>query len=252
MNAGDQVPVAGRQSYDAFVRKAAADPDVVGLLLAGSRGSGAFVTDQSDFDVYVVVRARPGPWKTPHGAPVETWPMTLDAFRVHALVGTDDAWNRATFLGAQVVLDRSGGEVTRITDRKRVLDSAEADSLATTSLGEYVNSLYRSLRNLEAGRDLEGRLDALETLSPMLTAAFALESRVRPFNKWLLHEVARRPLSIPGLIELVEEIAAGPTASSQREAFRLIEDAARHRGYGGIIDDWEPDVAWLRHPDDRR
>jgi hypothetical protein len=65
-------------------------------------------------------------------------------------------------------------------------------------------------------------------------------------------EVALRPLSIPGLIELVEEIAAEPTPSNQREAFRLIENAARDRGYGGIIDDWDPDVPWLRHPDDRR
>jgi len=240
-------PEAAAAAYTDLRRRAEADSNVVGLVLAGSRGFDAYVTDGSDFDVYVVLGGdQVTDWRTPHGSPVETWPMTLEIFRDHALSGPADAWNRPTFLGAQVVLDKLDGEIGRIVDRKRVLTTAEAEAIAVASLDDYINSLYRSLRNLEAGRDLEGRLDALESLSPLLTTVFALESRVRPFNKWLRHEIAARPLTLAGLIPLVDRMAMDPTPTTQREAFRLIEAAARERGHGGVVDSWEPDVDWLR------
>ena len=85
-----------------------------------------------------------------------------------------------------------------------------------------------------------------KSLSPLLTTVFALESRVRPFNKWLRHEIAARPLALDGLIPLVDRMATDSATSAQREAFRLIEGPARNRGHGGVIDSWEPDIDWLR------
>jgi hypothetical protein len=237
---------AATAAYMDLVARATADSNVLGLVLAGSRGFDAYVTDRSDFDVYVVVEREPEAWKTRRGSPVETWPMTLAEFRGHALPGSRNAWNQPTFLGAKVVLDQLGGEVQTIIRRKQALTREEANQLAVTSFGEYVNSLYRSLKNLEAGRTLEGRLDALESLSPLLTTVFAIEGRVRPFNKWLRHEVAARPLAIAGVVELAADIAADPTETQQRALFRLIEPAARAAGLGSVIDGWEPDVAWLR------
>jgi hypothetical protein len=240
-------PEAAAAAYADLLRRTEADPSVVGLVLAGSRGFDAYVTDATDYDVYIVLRGGDlMPWRTPHGSFVETWPMTLETFRDHALSGPADAWNRPTFLGAQVVIDKLEGDIARIVDRKRFLTAQEAHAIAAASLDDYINSLYRSLRGLEAGRDLEGRLDGLESLSPMLTTVFAFESRVRPFNKWLRHEVAARPLAIDGLIELVDRIATDPAPAAQREAFRLIEAAARARGHAGVVDSWEPDVDWLR------
>jgi len=240
-------PAAAEAAYTDLRHRAEADPNVVGLVLFGSRGFDAYLTDASDYDVFVVVRSgEVAPWRTPHGSPVETWPMTVESFRDHALSAAADAWNRPTFLGAQVVLDKLDGEVARIIDRKRVLTAGEGQAIAAASLGDYVNSLYRSLRSLEAGRNLEGRLDALESLSPLLTTVFALESRVRPFNKWLRREIGVRPLALDGLIPLVERIATDPDAAAQREAFRLIEPAARDHGHGAVIDSWEPHVDWLR------
>lgn len=245
----DPVPgAAGRSpgAYAAFLRHASGDADVVGLVLMGSRGAGAYVTEASDHDLIVVVRGDVERWQTPHGAPVETWPMSLEQFRSHGLPGSDDAWNRPAFLDATVVLDRLDGEIARLTREKGVLTADEAESVAATGLGDYLNSLYRSLRNLEAGRDLEGRLDALESIGPLLTTVFALEGRVRPFNKWLRLELTRRPLALDGLLDLVERIASDPTTEAQRAAFRRVEAAARAAGHGAIVDGWRPDVDWLR------
>jgi hypothetical protein len=172
--------------------------------------------------------------------------MTIQEFREHAMPGNRDAWNRSAFLGVKVVLDKLEGEIARIVHAKRELTEAEARAIVAINLDDYVNALFRSLHNLEAGRELEGRLDAMDTLPPLLTTVFALDTRVRPFNKWLMHEVRAQPLSIKELIPLVEQLVREPTTSVQRAVFRAVERAARDAGYGAEIDSWEPDVAWLR------
>jgi hypothetical protein len=234
-------------AYEAFLRRAVSDPNVLGLVLHGSRGFDAYVTEESDVDVIVVVDHDPERWRTQHGGPVEAWPMTLPEFREHALPGNRDAWNRSAFLGVKV--DKLAGEISRIVDRKGRLTQDEARAIIAASLDDYINALFRSMHNLEAGRELEGRLDAMETLPPLFTAVFALEKRVRPFNKWLRHQVEVRPLSIEGLLPLVDRLLSEPTTSVQRAVFRLVERAARDAGYGAAIDSWEPDVAWLRGVD---
>ncbi len=79
-----------------------------------------------------------------------------------------------------------------------------------------------------------------------MTTAFALEARVRPFNKWLARELDARPLAIPGLLDHVERISRDPIPDAQRALFRVMEAAARAAGHGAVVDGWEPDVAWLR------
>jgi hypothetical protein len=160
--------------------------------------------------------------------------------------GSRDAWNRAAFLGVKVVLDKLDGEIERIARRKRELTEDEAHAIVVASLDDYINALSRSLHNLEAGRELEGRLDAKDSLPPLLTTVFALDGRVRPFNKWLMQQVEAQPLSIDGFMPLVERLVREPTTSVQREVFRAVEGAARDAGYGTEIDGWETDVAWLR------
>ena len=238
--------------YEALLERAAADPAVVGVVMFGSRGAGAFVTDDSDVDAFVIVDGPESlsyPYATNHGDPVEVWPITLEAFRDHALPGTPTAWNRPSFLRARIDLDRLEGEIGRIVERKRRLAPDEATALADSALDDYINSLYRSLRNLEGGRTLEGRLDGLESIGPLLTTAFAFEGRVRPFNKWLPYELEAEPLRLPdlaGLLDHVDRISSDPSLENQREAFGAIERAARATGNGARVDSWEPDVAWLR------
>jgi hypothetical protein len=234
-------------AYEPFLRRAETDPNVVGLLLHGSRGFDAYLTEESDVDVIIVVDHDPEAWRTPHGGPVEAWPMTLTEFREHAMPGNRDAWNRSAFLGVKVVLDKLDGEIARIVDRKRNLTDDEARAIVIANLDDYINALFRSLHNLEARRELEGRLDAMDTLPPLLTTVFALDTRLRPFNKWLRHQVQAQPLSIDGLVPLVERLIREPTAAVQRTVFRAVETAARDAGYGAEIDSWEPDVAWLRN-----
>jgi predicted nucleotidyltransferase len=246
-------PRAGSlEAYAAALARAEADPDVVGVVVFGSQAAGSFATAESDVDCFVVLGdgARdPDRWHTNHGDPVEIWAIQLAAFREHALRSSPTAWNRPAFLRARVDLDRLDGEIGRIVERKRRLTAEEAREVAPVALDDYLNSLYRGLRNLEGGRTIEGRLDAVESVSPMLTTAFAVEERVRPFNKWLRFELASEPLVEPefaDLATLADLIVGSPTPDRLREGFRRMEAVARRRGYGKVVDGWEPDVLWLR------
>jgi predicted nucleotidyltransferase len=238
--------------YARLLERAAEDPGVVGVVVFGSRAAGPYATQVSDVDAFVVVdgpESEARAWATPHGSPVEVWAVTLEAFRRHALPGDEFTWNRPSFVRARVDLDKLDGEIGAIVDRKRRLSADEAGPLVDAALDDAINSMYRALRNLEGGRALAGRLDALESIGPVLTTVFALEGRVRPFNKWLAFELADEPLRTPAfgdLTERLEAIVADPTADRIRDAFRLLERAARDAGHEAIVDGWEPDVAWLR------
>jgi hypothetical protein len=238
-------------AYRAVLERARVDPRGIRVGVLGSGGAGRLVTDRSDVDAFVIVdgtveQARA--WQTPHGSPVEIWAVTLDEFREHGLPGTSTAWNRPSFLRARVDLDRLEGDIGRMVERKRRLTADEASALADEALGACLNAAYRALHNLEAGRATEGRLDAIESIGPLLTAAFALEDRVRPFNKWLRIELEDEPLLLPGaagLLGRVEAIVADPSAGPLRAAIRELVRSARAAGHGSIVDDWAPDVGWL-------
>ena len=123
--------------------------------------------------------------------------------------------------------------------------------LAPRALDDYVNSYYRSARNWQNDLPLESRLDAAESIEPLLTTLFALDRRVRPFNKFLGWELRLEPL--PGdawaadtLLPRLQRCSARASSPSSRRLFRDVETLARERGLGGVIDGWEPDVAWLR------
>jgi hypothetical protein len=106
-------------------------------------------------------------------------------------------------------------------------------------LDGYINSLYRSLKSHRDGRPELAHLDAAESVPYLLTALFALDRRVRPYNKYLRWELERHPLSDPRwsvnllLVDLRRIIADGDpsaqpaTASGPRGPFSGV---ARHWG----------------------
>jgi hypothetical protein len=121
------------------------------------------------------------------------------------------------------------------------LPTGSRDSIVREALDDYVNQTYRSLR-------YGMRLDAVEAVPPALRTIFALENRVRPYNKYLEWELRNHPLgdwAADELLPLLDRVlTAEPEA--QRELFNLIEPLARRDGYGDVVDGWEPDVDWLR------
>ena len=158
------------------------DTNVLGLVLGGSRGKGC-ATGRSDYDVYLIAeddlpaRERYG---RERGGPVEVAVYSLQAFVEHAAVGTETEWNRYTFAHVTAEIDRLDGRIQELVDEKGRLPADAAERIAADALDAYVNSYYRSLKNLRNGLAVEAHLDAAESVPWFLTALFALHERVRP------------------------------------------------------------------------
>jgi predicted nucleotidyltransferase len=233
--------------YEDVVAFASENVDVVGLVLAGSRGRGVAVDERSDWDVLVVVdeadaarRVREA-FPSRHGSPVEVLVETFEGLRAAGEVGGGEEWRRYSFAHLTPVVDRSDGELQRVLDEKERLPDEVRDRRVEQALDAFVNAAYRALR-------YESRLDAVEAVPLFLTAAFALDGRVRPYNKYLEWELRHHPL--PGwpcdeTMALVDAALAGDPRVL-RTLFRRLEAQARERGFGHVVDGWQPDVGWLR------
>ncbi|MHB1242792.1 MAG: hypothetical protein ACYC1P_05260 [Gaiellaceae bacterium] len=238
-------------AYAELVERARADEDVLGLVLTGSRGRGFRVRPDSDWDVRLVLRdGALDTYATPHGSPVEVFVLGRSAFERTGLPGSGSEWDRYSYVRCELVLDRDG-ELAELLAVKARLGEEEARDLADSALDGYVNSYYRSARNGANDLQLEARLDAAESVPPLLTTLFALERRVRPFNKFLGWELGLEPLpgeawGIDVLLPRLQRILGSGALAEQQALFRDVEALARGRGLGHVIDGWKPDVAWLR------
>ena len=242
-------------TYDELVELGRDDDAIVGLILTGSRGRGYAVTDDADWDVRLVVhdevaddyRAR---YATAHGSLVEVVVLSRTEFEAAGAIGSATEWDRYSYVDAEVVVDDPGGTVLRLMREKSALPPDDALAIAAERLDDCVNCLYRAAKNARSGLEQEGRLDAAESIPPLLDFLFAVEGRVRPFNKFLRFELERRPFQDPAFA--VESLLMRLTALScgdpveQRRTFRDVEELARRHGLGDVIDGWEPDVGWLR------
>lgn len=245
--------MTGRDAYASFRAELEDDPNVVGLVLGGSRGKG-LASERSDYDVYLVVRDKRlahERYGRARGDVIETAILSLDEFRAHAAIGSESDWNRYTFAHVRAEVDKLDGEIHRLVDEKGVLPAEAAQPIADEALDAYVNAYYRSAKNARDGDLLAAHLDAAESIPYLLTALFALHARVRPYNKYLRWELERYPLdgeawSAARLLPALARVVATGEVDTQRELFRAAEQLARERGHGAVIDGWEPDVAWLR------
>jgi nucleotidyltransferase-like protein len=229
-------------SFDELLEVARSREEVVGLYVFGSRGRDFMVDERSDWDVCVVLadaEARDAfdlEFPYSHGAQVEIVSATLDGLRT-----ISSEHGRYAAAHADVVLDKTGGELTRVVAGLESLPSGRRDAIVREALDDYVNQTYRSLR-------YGTRLDAVEAIPNALRTIFALEDRVRPYNKYLEWELRHHPLegwTADELLPLLDRVLTGEP-EAQHDLFNRIEPAAREAGFGDVVDGWEPDVAWLR------
>lgn len=242
--------------YERVVSDARGNPAVVGLILTGSRGRNAFVRPDSDWDVRLIVGDEvfaevKDTLGTRHGSRVDVAVLSLQGFTETGEIGSETEWDRYSYVRAPVVIDKLGGRITELVAAKSVLPPDKAPGIAAEALDDYINSYYRSLKNARVGLDIAAHLDAAESIGPLLTALFALDGRVRPFNRFLEWELESFPLSdemwaAGALLPRIQEIVTTGSAEAQASLFRDVEPSARAHDLGGVIDAWEPDVAWLR------
>jgi hypothetical protein len=228
-------------SFEELVERTHADDRVAGLFLGGSRGKGANVRPDSDYDVRLVLFEEDEDafrdYDTPRGVPVEVAVTTIEELR-----GVNQ-WDRYTLTHTKAVFDKTG-EVQRLIDEQGRLTAAESERIPPLALDGYMNSLHRSLKR----PGLAARIHASESVGHLLTCLFALEGRIRPFHDYLAWELETHPLEgwpAEELLDAIERVLGGERAP-QQELFRRVEPHVRARGLGDVVDGWEPDLAFMR------
>ena len=176
------LPTRMTRGFEAYLAEVRANPDVVGLVLTGSRGRGAFVRATSDWDVRLVVRDESyaevaETLATGHGSPIEVVVYSLAAFERVGEPRTETAWDRYSYVHASVLVDKLDGRIGQIVAGKAVLSEGIGPGLAAFELDGYVNAYYRALKNDRAGLVAEAHLDAAESIPPLLTTVFAVHDR---------------------------------------------------------------------------
>ncbi|MES1248870.1 MAG: hypothetical protein ABUS54_14480 [Actinomycetota bacterium] len=215
--------------------RAEADDNVIGVVHSGSRGRGAFVSEESDWDFFVVVRELRGEYPSLHGDPVEYSEITIDR------LAAPPEWARPALLSVDLLLDKTG-EVSVAIAAATTVDPATAGE----PLDGYVNQYYRSAKNARAGLELAALLDAQASIPYWLDFVFAVHGRIRPYNKWLEWELERHPLPVEVDLALLRRVATTGDLGAQQALFRSTEELARAAGHGETIEGWAPDLAWLR------
>ena len=228
-------------TFDDLLEVASERDDVIGLYVFGSRGRNFMVDERSDWDVCVVLaddgarEAFDAEFPYVHGARVEIESATLDELR-----NLPSEHGRYAGAHARIEIDKTGELAAVIADMES-LPHGTRDAVVREALDGYINQTYRSLR-------YGTRFDAAEAIPHVLRTIFALEDRVRPYNKYLEWELRHHPLGdwdADELLSLLDRVGTGEPAA-QHELFNRIEPLARREGFGDVVDGWEPDLAWLR------
>lgn len=166
----------------------AADPEVIGILVTGSRGVGA-VTAESDYDVIFVVsdathdRYERDEREPPRGTTLDPEIDTAD-IQWHECPRTLQEYNTFGVDVCRVVYDRTG-ELTALAAALSQMPETQARDTVAGAYGSYLNLVYRSLKSWRRGDELGARLLAAQSVDALMQALFALERAWAPLSSRL-------------------------------------------------------------------
>ena len=237
----------GAAAYRALLQSARADPNVLGIILSGSRGAGR-ASVHSDHDVIVVVRdsvvtrycrrfARPSPGLDIRVGGVSSFYQGADRRPQTEGYGP-------SFAHIKVPIDKSG-RIAKVAREKARVPRNRVRSYTAVQLDGYANELLRSLKCFRDGNTLAGHLEATRSLPYLFEALFGSEGRWAPYAKYLEWELREFPLRnspqpTDQLLRLVRRILRNGDVRSQRALYLATDRTFRLRGYGRVLDSWAP------------
>lgn len=231
-----------------LIAEAVADPDVIGLVLTGSRAVG-LVAPESDYDVVFVVtdhaldqyehESRSPRRGSAIDPPISTTDIWHEAPRTLQLDFITD-WMLPAWAESRVLYDRTG-ETARIITGLRLMPERKAREEAAAWYDGYLNGLYRSLKSWRRGNMLGGRLEAAHCVDALLHTLFALERRWRPYSSRLslhIEELAGQGWRPDELRAILLDLISTGDPRRQQEVARRVVTLMRERSFGHVYDSW--------------
>jgi hypothetical protein len=233
--------------YNQLLEEANKDTNIVGLILGGGRGKGCS-TEFSDYDVLVIVNDdKEKEYKEKYESFTDTSEVyvkiySLTGFKNYAVWGSGFEWDRYSFAHVKAQIDKPG-EIQKLIDEKGKLPESEIKKVVADNLDSYINSYHRSMKNFRDKNITASVFDAAESVPLLLTAIFALEGRMKPYNKFLEWELQSFPLtklpwSNDEFIELLKKIISSGDIETQKDVFDEMKKLFYDNGFKDVINGW--------------
>jgi hypothetical protein len=237
----------GKKLYKRVLNDAKNDPNIMGLILTAGRGKG-LVTEHSDYDVLMVVKnekAKKYKEKFKKLKIINVFDlniMSLTEFKHYAEVGSETEWDRYNFAHIKARIDKGG--IQELIDSKGIIPSNKIKKFTEKNLDGYINLYYRSIKNHRDGNFIASHLDAAESIPCLLIALFAMNGRVKPYNKYLEWELTNYPLKITSwtaedFISMIKTIVATGDIKVQKKLFKSVKELFYKNGFIESIDGWK-------------
>ncbi|HMP42958.1 MAG TPA: DUF4037 domain-containing protein [Roseiflexaceae bacterium] len=236
----------------ALVAEAQADPDVIGLVLMGSRALGE-ASHESDYDVIFVVtdeaivRYEQQGAQPPRGILVQGALNTKDIWSDSPRdlkLGSQADWMLPAYAESRVIYDKTG-ETTPLIDALRRIPEEQAVAEVAACYDGYLNQLYRSLKCWRRGNELGARLEAAIGVHSLLRMLFALERRWCPYMSRLhyhLHHLAGQGWQPDELAAIVIDLTTTGHPRRQQQLARRVVALLRDRGQHRVDEDWNGEI----------
>jgi hypothetical protein len=229
---------------DELMREIEADASTLGLVLHGSRAAGA-ERPGSDFDLVRVVTEEEYERRVVHKKRGNTDVILQTPARLRRLAD-ERGWWTASFLSAQVLVDKTG-EIEGLI--RSIVEAANAAAYADVpqAYDGYLNSWVRSLKAWRRGGELGGRLHAAQSAVYLLQALFGLEHRWLPYLDRLepeLPAIERAQSWADGFLRAaVLQLLDSGEPAFQRELEARVEALMDARGFQH---EWDDDLEPLK------
>ena len=206
---------------DELLAEAERDPNIVGVVLKGSRAMGT-ADESSDWDLVVV---------TAEGEPRHEKSGGLDVLTTTlARVRAAPSWELPALAHAQVLLDKTG----EVTEAIEAAGRVSRDELAEL-YDNYLNDFYRSLKGWQRGRELGARIKGVRSLWWLGEFLIGLDGKRAPYpGAW-----AGR---LGELEPLILEVARTADPTRQQELQAAVEPIAAAHGFRDVYDAWNGEI----------
>jgi len=242
--------------FEKTTQEAQNDPNIVAFWLDGSRGKGIMSHAESDYDCMMIVKEEVlSEYKERYekiDPAIELGVMTLEEFKDFAAWESDMNWYRYNYVWLKLPLVDKTGQIQGMIKEKATIPEDKRRKFISEELDAYINQVYRSLKCFRDGQNVGARLEASESIMPLIKLIFAIHGRLRPYYKYYEWELKNQPLnklSISGeeFTNMMMAILESADAGTQKRLLNEIEMVTRKEGYGEVWDSWGDKLDWMKN-----
>lgn len=238
--------------FNKIVVEAQTNPDILGLILIGSRGKG-FKNESSDYDAVLITKDESvekikQEYEAKKLADIDLAIYSLLSFRNYATWNSKEDWDRYSYAHTKILVDKTD-ELEEIIKEKGYIPKEKHKQFIEWWIDGYVNGVFRSVKCIKNNNKLGAHLEAVNSILDLLTLVFGINGRHRPFLGYVEKELLTYPLhDLPWTVQdfttKISKVLKSGDLKTQQELLRGVEAWCRTIGYGHMFDGWEGKDKW--------